>query len=654
MKTTLLLLLFTAIISSTAFGQITTPIAKANFGVDGELRTNWKGNASDAESDDWFFMAGTSGTGKPVIDSSGAAAILASYAKNVSARSQSFIRRMNFPIFSTVNNQLLLDAAFIRDFHGNDSTVFASGSNKNGDSPGDWSCPVSQPIPDKNDILDMMVHLRRAGTRNTDSLWLFGGISLDNITGNRYFDFELYQTNLAYNRADRKFTGFGPHGGHTSWEFDAAGNVTKPGDVIFSAEYQSSSLTFVEARIWVNRSALNLVPAAFDWSGKFDGAFSGATYGYASIKPKTNGGYYTGLQSSDNTWGGPFGIVLQNESLATEYQARQYAEFSVNLTQLGLDPVSLFGSSSCNLPCRSILAKTRSSASFTAELKDFVMPLAFFSPPPVKVQTSTSYLCDKLTIAEIAVTNPVTTSIYRWSTDDGNILSELTGTTVYVDKPGTYNVEQFLRVECVNNSMDSIKLLPLTFCQALSANKVLDFGGTMNANGVSLKWKVQDNQQAKTFDIQKSGDGTNFRSIGEVSKTNAAFSNAGYSFQDDAAKTKAGASFYRIELTNNDGSKLYSDILRLEQTSTNENGFRVFPNPLKDKLFLQLVSLKMTSANVSLYNMIGNKLFSVTRQVKEGANSLIFDEFSNLPNGYYILMVQSGGRTMSQKITVSK
>jgi hypothetical protein len=133
---------------------------------------------------------------------------------------------MNYPIFSTVNNQLLLDAAFIRDFHGNDSTVFASGSNKNGDSPGNWSCPVSQPIPDKNDILDMMVHLRRAGTRNTDSLWLFGGIALDNITGNRYFDFELYQTNLAYNRADRKFTGFGPDSGHTSWEFDAAGNVT--------------------------------------------------------------------------------------------------------------------------------------------------------------------------------------------------------------------------------------------------------------------------------------------------------------------------------------------------------------------------------------------------------------------------------------------
>ncbi len=654
MKTTLLLLLFTASVWSAAFGQITTPIAKANFGVDGELRTNWKSSTRDAESDDWFFMAGNSGTGKQVIDSSGAAAILASYANNTSARAQSFIRRMNYPIYSTVNNQLLLDAAFIRDFHGNDSTVFASGSNKNGDSPGNWSCPVSQPIPDKNDILDMMVHLRRAGTKNTDSLWLFGGIALDNITGNRYFDFELYQTNLAYNRAEQKFTGFGPDSGHTTWEFDAAGNVTKPGDVIFSAEYQSSSLTFIEARIWVNKASLNLLPAAFEWSGKFDGAFSGATYGYASIKPKTNGVYYTGLQSNENTWGGPFGIVLQNESLATEYQARQYAEFSVNLTQLGLDPVSLFGSSSCNLPCRSILAKTRSSASFTAELKDFVLPLAFFSPPSVKVQTSTPYLCEKINVAEITVLNPLSTSTYQWSTDDGNILSSTAGTSVYVDKPGTYTVEQFLRVECVNNGMDSIKLLPFAFCHALSANKVMDFGGTMTASKAFLKWKVQDNQQAKTFDVQRSTDRTNFRSIGKVAKSHATSSDAGYSFQDDAADDKGGAVYYRIELTNNDGSKLYSDILRLERASVQENGLRVFPNPLKDKLFLQLSAPKTAVATLSLYNMTGHKLFSVLRQVKEGANELMLHEFSNVPNGYYVLMVQSGGGTMSQKITVSK
>jgi hypothetical protein len=85
---------------------------------------------------------------------------------------------MSRPQFSIVNNRLWLDALFVRDYHATDTTVFVSGSNKNGDSPADWMGGV-QGVPDKNDILDMMMHVRRAGPARTDSLWMFGGLSLD-------------------------------------------------------------------------------------------------------------------------------------------------------------------------------------------------------------------------------------------------------------------------------------------------------------------------------------------------------------------------------------------------------------------------------------------------------------------------------------------
>ena len=44
-------------------------------------------------------------------------------------------------------------------------------------SPALWS-EWDQGIPDKNDILDVMMHARRAGPNTTDSLWMFGGISI--------------------------------------------------------------------------------------------------------------------------------------------------------------------------------------------------------------------------------------------------------------------------------------------------------------------------------------------------------------------------------------------------------------------------------------------------------------------------------------------
>ena len=229
-------------------GQITIPVIKANFGVDADLRANYFNGAVNSAADDWYNN-GTLGTGQFVIDTTGAAALVAAYTTNPASRMFSFSRLMKQAPYSIVNNRLLIDAIFHRDFHGSDSTVFAAGSSKNGMSPANWNCPVAQNIPDKNDILDAFVHVRRAGPNVTDSLWMFGGVSLDNITGNRYFDFELYQTDIYYDRTNRVFGGFGPDACHTAWLFDAAGNVTRSGDIIFSPEYGSSILTLVQARI---------------------------------------------------------------------------------------------------------------------------------------------------------------------------------------------------------------------------------------------------------------------------------------------------------------------------------------------------------------------------------------------------------------------
>src|SRR5690606_12163199 len=172
-----------------------------------------------------------------------------------------------------------------------------------GMNPSDWSTPVAQSVPDKNEILDMMVHVRRAGPTTDYNLWLMGGISIENTQGNRYFDFEMYQTDIYYDRPSGKFYGYGPDAGHTSWKFDAAGNILSPGDIIFNGEFQSGSLTKIEARIWVKRTDWqNITPATFNWGTLFDGSGAGSEYGYASISPNTLGAFYTGLGSVNNAW----------------------------------------------------------------------------------------------------------------------------------------------------------------------------------------------------------------------------------------------------------------------------------------------------------------------------------------------------------------
>src|SRR4029453_13149302 len=107
MRTILLLLLL--IISIFAVAQITTPIVKANFGVDGDLRPNYlTGIGVTGSGDDWFHD-GTAGSGRHVIDTTGAAAIIKGYNTDASPwprRMATFFRGMSLPTFTVFNNRL--------------------------------------------------------------------------------------------------------------------------------------------------------------------------------------------------------------------------------------------------------------------------------------------------------------------------------------------------------------------------------------------------------------------------------------------------------------------------------------------------------------------------------------------------------------------
>jgi hypothetical protein len=198
------LFLVLTLTDQTLTAQITTAQIKARFGVEADLRANFYSGFLQVGNDDWFSNNNIvgAGVGEFMIDTTGAAGIVARYTSQPATRNYPFFRNMRYPQFHVLNGMLLIDGIFIRDHHGDDSTIFASGSNKNGMNPNTWTTPVSQSIPDKNEILDMFMHVRRDGdgTETNDSLWLFGGVSIENTTGNRYFDFEMYQTDIYYDR----------------------------------------------------------------------------------------------------------------------------------------------------------------------------------------------------------------------------------------------------------------------------------------------------------------------------------------------------------------------------------------------------------------------------------------------------------------------
>lgn len=666
MKTTIRILFLLLLSPLFFYGQITTPVINARFGVDGELRANYYNGAVASGNDDWFNN-GTAGTGEFVIDTTGARAMINAYNADVSPwykRSSSFYRTMSKPQFSIIGNRLWIDAIFVRDYHGTDTTAFTSGSDKNGMSPVAWTGGI-QGIPDKNEILDMMVHVRRAGPNTTDPLWMMGGLSLDNIQGNRYFDFEMYQTDINYDRTSKKFYGYGPDAGHTSWQFDAAGNITRAGDIIFSGEFQSSTLSKIEARIWVKKTDWQtIVPTAFNYSGQFDGDGSGAVYGYASIAPNTSGTFYTGMGSPNNTWSGPFGLVLQDNSLAFtnpgpasttngKYNADQFIEFSVNLTKLGLDPVTLLGGDVCGTPFNRIVVKTRSAASFTAELKDFVAPTDLFLAPRATALTETPFICnDGSGLAEIHVTNPIATSLYQWTTVDGSIVSNpATGPSIIVDRAGTYIVRQYLQAGCSIYASDTIQVQPFSTCIVLE-NNLSDFKATLIGNTTRLDWQALTNLKVNYFEVERSFNGIDFEPIGHINKRDPFANTAEYSFQDNIITIENRVIYYRIKLVGSNGIK-YSNIATVAIEPGQQNRIVIFPNPVKDVMQVQVSSIKNNKVRVDIFEPSGKLIISTATTVKKGNNIIAISGLGQHPAGVYFATIYLGEELFRHKILVT-
>lgn len=643
------LLLFSSFLEA----QVTFPTSRASFGIDGELKANYVGGNLVTGTDDWFNNTPFPG-GKGVIDTTGAAAIMNRYAVDPEFRKLPFFRTMSVPQMTPVGSRLWIDAVYIRDYNGQvtyDSTAFDVRSNKNGDSPADWLGGAKNLITPKNDIFDMMVHVRRNGTTKESDLWFMGGLSVQFTTGNRYFDFELYQTDIFYTRSTGRFTNFGPDAGHTSWKFDASGNIIAAGDVIFSAQYQNSSLSSIEARIWVHRSVLTLNPATFDWTGSFDGGTPGAEYGYAGIQPNTVGEYYVGLANNNSTWAGPFGFIDGSQSVLSNYNGDQFMEFGVNLTKLGLDPITLLGGGACGLPFRRILVKTRNTESFTGELKDFIGPFDFFVTQPVQAQADVPVYCGVMGASKISVLNPMASSVYTWKTLDGRIVGENVGPSIDVDTTGTYIVSQQLLDGCATSSADTVMITFDATCQPLQ-DVIVDVQGGITNKRASLTWTSAANDIIQYYDVERSADGKVFTSARRVYAKAQESSMASYSFSEDVSAFAAPFLYYRVKAKRYNYEVNYSRIVKMQNERT-AGELLVYPNPVTQYMTLSIPAAGRTEAVVSVFSPSGKPVYYKKHWLLEGANDVVIDETAKWPSGVYLISVATEKGTQWQKVVVA-
>ena len=166
-----------------------------------------------------------------------------------------------------------------------------------------------------------------------------------------------------------------------------------------------------------------------------------------------------------------------------------------------------------------------------------------------------------------------------------------------------------------------------------SSKVIVQLDGAKSLSGNDLNWKVNCTSTSITMQIERSVDGTNFKTINSITASQA---RCGQPFNFMDAQPVAGTNYYRLKMIDVDGKISYSAIVAIlnKIKGTEING--LYPTIIRDEASLSLVTAKATSINTIITDMNGKLIKANTRSIAEGS-SLIKIDCSALANGVYNL-----------------
>jgi Secretion system C-terminal sorting domain len=150
-------------------------------------------------------------------------------------------------------------------------------------------------------------------------------------------------------------------------------------------------------------------------------------------------------------------------------------------------------------------------------------------------------------------------------------------------------------------------------------------------DAVTIDWSSVFEIDAEKYIVERSTDGRNFISIGEVSAAGSSYKTLHYSFVDNKIE-KGNSYYYRLRLQDFSGSYEYSKVSHVNNKAGSGVALSVFPNPfVADIQVVGLTQAQMNIANIRVFDMTGRAVtYSFT-----GANEITIDPAA--PKGVYIL-----------------
>lgn len=162
-------------------------------------------------------------------------------------------------------------------------------------------------------------------------------------------------------------------------------------------------------------------------------------------------------------------------------------------------------------------------------------------------------------------------------------------------------------------------------------------------NNTNVEWKVENENNIKDYEVERSTDGFTFDKITTVAAKGN--NNAAENYKWPDADAMAGTFYYRIRSISAGGEIRYSNIVKLT-IDRGKAEIVVYPNPvINGNINLQLFNQPQGKYGVRLLNNLGQAILIKEIQHQGGSNTEILQPRRTLAHGTYLLEVTMPDQT---------
>ncbi len=172
--------------------------------------------------------------------------------------------------------------------------------------------------------------------------------------------------------------------------------------------------------------------------------------------------------------------------------------------------------------------------------------------------------------------------------------------------------------------------------------KFVSITAVQRSGGNEVEWKVEEEQDIASYEVERSTDGRQFVKVGVVSASSSRL----YNWLD--AYPLAGEVFYRVKSVSNRGQAAYSSIVKIT-ASKGHTGFTVYPNPVTDgQIRVKMGNQPEGRYQLQLLNSLGQVFCRQQVQHSGGTATIQLQPQQTLLSGHYQLEITGpdGAKTL--------